>query len=225
MELQSQNTLIFSDNQVISSEKEKENGLMAHDLTSKYQIFEDLICEAGRDVYNYLERNGYTMNTNVILLSSIRHYIYESEELKQVKTVINLKLINNIRFILYCLKTMNRILPIGGTFIGGFIDSEKNKSKSNNQHSIIRNNELVLLDSFDSSAPLLNPIYKWVYKVFNNNNFKIQSKKKIRNILERNGFIITDMTEINGVNYFISKKVKSIRSDNFPNLLYFKRKN
>jgi len=223
MELQSQkNTLIFSSDLTVSPQKEKENGLVTPEQYLKNQVFEDLINEAGEELFNFLDSRGITVNTNIILLSSFRHYLYESEELKHVKTIVNLRPINNIRFVRYCLNALNRILPIGGTFIGCYIDSGINKNRKANSRSIVKNNDLLLLDSFENKGTIIKPFYNWFYKIINSNYLKFLSRNKVVTILEKGGFLITETVLINGITYFISKKIKSSRAENSA---YFKRIN
>jgi hypothetical protein len=210
MELQSlKNTLILTENADASLKKERSISYTGH--ATEFSIFDDLIEEAGKEVYNYLEKFEITQNTNLILLSSVRHYLYGPEELKQVKTVVNLKLMNHIKLIRYCLQAMNRVLPIGGNFVGCFFDSGKNKNKKLALNSSINKSDLLFVNSKYQDKSSGFPFITWIYKMIYRRKFNSLAKNKARSILEKNGFLVLDMSEINGITYFISKKINNLK--------------
>jgi hypothetical protein len=212
MELQSlKNTLILTENADASLKKERSISYTGH--STEFSILDDLIEEAGKEVYNYLEKFEITQNTNIILLSSVRHYLYGPEELKQVKTVVNLKLMNQIKLIKYCLSAMNRVLPVGGTFVGCFFDSGKKGNKKIALNSSINKSELLFVNSEDQNDSSGFPIITWIYKMLYRRKFNSLPKNKARSILEKNGFLVSDMTEINGITYFISKKISNLKPE------------
>jgi hypothetical protein len=212
MELQSiKNTLILTENADASLKKERSISYTGH--ATEFSIFDDLIEEAGKEVYNYLEKFEITQNTNLILLSSVRHYLYGPEELKQVKTVVNLKLMNHIKLIRYCLQAMNRVLPLGGNFVGCFFDGGKNKNKKNDFNSSMNKSELLFINSHDQNNSSGIPVITWIYKMLYRRKFKPLPKNKAVSILEKNGFLVLDMCEINGITYFISKKVNNLKPE------------
>ena len=45
----------------------------------------------------YLEKLGLSGDSNLLILSSMHHYYYDAEEMINVKTVINLKELNQIK--------------------------------------------------------------------------------------------------------------------------------
>jgi hypothetical protein len=101
-------------------------------------IFNDLIEEAGEDLFSYLTKYHLILNQNFIVLSSIRHYLYHSQELQNVHLIINLKIINSVKNVSYFLCTMKRILPMKGYLVGCFVDYS-------NQKKIIRKRKYSLL--------------------------------------------------------------------------------
>lgn len=114
------------------------------DKASRSSLYNDLLDEAGQDVVAYLESFDLIQHQNFILLSSIRHYLYGPEELKNVKTLINLKTISPTKQIKFCLKTMNRVVPKKGIFVGCFLEYKSYKNRLLRvRHSIFRHVFLV----------------------------------------------------------------------------------
>ena len=60
-------------------------------------VFDILIAEGAEDLYNYLKWLGLANDSNLIVLSSQHHYYYEEDDLINVRTVVNLKPLNQIR--------------------------------------------------------------------------------------------------------------------------------
>jgi hypothetical protein len=168
------------------------------DKASRSSLYIDLLDEAGLDVVNYLESFDLLKNQSFILLSSVRHYLYGPEELKNVKVLINLKLINPTKQINYCLKTMNRVLPKKGIFVGCFLSYESYRNKIIQQKPNVFGH-MVRIISFI-------PLITWLQYIMNPKRMHCLTIANMSKKLEKNGFKLIDVKEINGVSYFVSKK-------------------
>ena len=62
-------------------------------------VFENLLAEGGENFYHYINWLGLGKDPNLMVLSSIHHYYYDFNDLKGVKTLINLKKLNEINHI------------------------------------------------------------------------------------------------------------------------------
>jgi hypothetical protein len=146
----------------------------------------NMVAEAGENFLHYLKRMGLSKESDLIVLSSKHHYYYDENELKSVRTLINLKKLNLIKHLDAFLFTLIHVLPQNANFIGCFSDSKTVKANSFSYYrpSRLFNRFINLLDSSTDNS---------------------MNKDEVTEILERNGFKVVDMTEINGLTYFCSQ--------------------
>ena len=166
-----------------------------------------LIAEAGESFYNYVDWLGLLKDPDLIVLSSRRHYYYDAEELNNVKTVINMKELNQIKQIKNFLHSIYHILPQKSNFIGCFVDNTKingyvlrNSSSSHNKDKSIDDIE----NGIVSTVPFINRLYSMMDSRTN----AYLSRSSVTFMLEDFGFKVMDMTLIDGFTYFHSQKVR-----------------
>jgi len=160
-----------------------------HGISGFFPAIVNMIAEDGGSFFSYLKKLGLSRENNLVVLSSRHHYFYDEDELKNVRTLINLRKLNLIKYLDEFLFTLVQVLPPDTKFIGCFSDT--NPSENNR-------------------ASLLNPIRLLKQKV-NSLDFigeKSMNRNKVSAILESYGFKITNMTEMNGLTYFCSKNVR-----------------
>jgi hypothetical protein len=170
-------------------------------------VFEKLAVEGGEDFYNYIEWLGLTKDSDMLVLSSMHHYYYDAEELKNIKTVVNLKPLNSIKDIKSFFHTIYNILPHKVNFIGCFINSSNNYGNLlNSRLSYSRNSDGVdpVENGISSSIPLLNLMFSFMdFRTSRN-----MTKRSVRQLLEEYGLRVLDITEINGLTYFHSQQIR-----------------
>ncbi len=151
----------------------------------------DLMTEGSINFFNYLKSTGMSRETNLIILPSRNHFYYDSEDLKGVRILINLKKLNLIKHLDIFLKSLVRILPQGANFIGCFSDSNtlKRDGLSHYHPSRLYSRLINFLDS----------------KTDNNMN-----ENEVSELLERNGLETVNMKEMNGLTYFTCKVSHSL---------------
>jgi len=147
-----------------------------------------LLAKGGVNFFRYLKNLGLSGEPNLIILSSRNHYQYDKNDLKSVRTLISLKKLNLIKYLDTFLYALIRILPQNTNFIGCFSDS---KNQKGNTFSFYHPFKLIsrFINSLDTGT-----------------NYNMD-KNKVTEVLERNGFKIFDMTEMNGLTYFYSQKI------------------
>lgn len=149
----------------------------------------NMIAEGGDNFFRYLKNFGLNKEKNLMVLSSSHHYYYDETDLRNIKTLVNLKKLNMMKHLDIFLQTLFRILPQDANFVGCFSDSGAGRST----RSIIPNPS-GLFDRF------INFLDSKTYYQMN--------KVKVAEMLEAHGFEIIDMTELNGVTYFYSRNVQ-----------------
>jgi hypothetical protein len=170
-------------------------------------IYEIMHAEGGEGLYNYVNWLGLANDKNLIVLSSQRHYYYEEDELKNVRTVINLKQLNLIKNLSVFLQSTYNIMPPESNFIGCFSENKKfteyfiNDGSSNislNSHSE------ALKEGIVSTIPFINMIYSFIDSKTN----RYMTKKSVNLLFETHGFRILDMVEQNRLTFFHAQKVR-----------------
>jgi hypothetical protein len=168
-----------------------------------------LIAEGGENFYNYVDWLGLAKDPNLVVLSSRHHYYYVAEEMNNVLTVINLKELNFIKQIKSFLHSSIHILPQKANFIGCFIDNKKingyilrNGSSAN--HSKMGSEAIE--NGIVSPNPYLNMFFSFIDLKTN----KYMTRRRVTLLLEDQGFKVMDMTDLNGLTYFHSQKVRAI---------------
>jgi hypothetical protein len=181
----------------------------AVDLVKNKSVYDILAAEGCENFVNYLELMGVAGNTNLVVLSSLHHYYYDAEEMKNVQTIINQKELNQIRDLKSFLHSIFHTLPVKSSFIGCFIDNEKLSGFS------LRNNSKAYHTQRDSDAiengiasriPFLNMIYNMMDSKTN----KYMSRSFVTSLLLSHGFKVLDMTDLNGLTYFCAQKLQAL---------------
>ena len=146
--------------------------------------------EGGEDFSTYLRLTGLSGESNLMVLSSMHHYYYDYSDLKGIRTLINLKELNQVSHLESFLHTLYRILPCQANFIGCFTDKNNNGSKK----------------SFLKPARLFNGLVS----VFDSAVTRNLSKTSVTKLLEGHGFKVIDLTDINGRTFFRAQNIRRL---------------
>ena len=154
---------------------------------------------------NYLEKLHLANDQDALVLSSSSHYYYESQELKRVKTLVNLKQLNHISQLKEFLNSIYCILPAESYLIGCFSDN-KNQfrflSDSYKPQNINSGQFDMVENGISSRVPFLNMIYSFIDTRTN----RYMTKNTVTLHLEEAELKVLDMTEINGLTFFCAQK-------------------
>ncbi len=172
-------------------------------------VFDILIAEGAEDLYNYLKWLGLANDSNLIVLSSQHHYYYEEDDMRNVRTVVNLKPLNQIKNIGAVLKSTYNLMPPESNFIGCFAENKKLMEYfiDDGSYSVGQNtNSEVLEQGIVSTIPFLNMIYSFID--FKTNRY--MTKRGVNLLFKTHGFRILDMVEQNHLTYFHAQKLRII---------------
>ncbi|MBW6500015.1 MAG: hypothetical protein K0B05_01370 [Bacteroidales bacterium] len=148
-------------------------------------VLENVRAEAGEDFYQYLHWLKLAREPNLLTLSSSHHFYYDSSDLKRVKTLINLKKLNNIKHLESFLSVVNRLLPRTAYFVGCFKNNEQNGDRL----------------PYYSSAKFLNKLIN----IIDSRTDRSLTVMDVTNRLAEHNLTVIDITEINGITYFCSQ--------------------
>jgi len=179
-------------NTVITGNKTNGTKARAENRSERVTGFSDsittLISEGGVNFFRYLKKRGISGETDLIVLSSKKHYFYDENDLNRVRVLVNLRKLNVIKHLDMFLNTLVRILPPDTSFIGYFSD--------NNAH--VQN----------SLASIFSRLYVRFINMLDGKTDRVMNTNDVRGLLERNGFEVMNMTTISGHTYFHSHCVQ-----------------
>jgi hypothetical protein len=165
-----------------------------------------LLSEGGDEFYRYVSSTGLKMNSSLIVLPSLHHYYYDTEELKKVKSIVVLKKLNRIVEIESFLQSHLDSLPVKCNLIGCFINNNKIERYSLRAYTTrtdkIRNSDRVEL-GIVSRFPFLNMVYSLMDLKTNS----YMSDTSVTQMLSDHEFEIMNMTESNGLTFFHARKL------------------
>lgn len=161
-----------------------------------YKILSDEDCG---DFYTYIDWLDLSKKGNIIVLPVSNHYFYHPDDFASTETLINLKCLNQISDLESFLGKIHRSLPDDCFFTGCFLNTARENNVNNNNSRIKK---------FNLKIPLSR--YKVFFEKFilmmNLRKVLRFQKERVRSILNEIGFMVLDMTELNGKTYFCAKK-------------------
>lgn len=182
------------------------NSAKSAEMVISNEAVDKLITEGGEGFYNYVNSLGLSKDSNLIVLSSRHHYYYDSEEVDNAKTIVNLKELNQVKEIRSLLYSHLHFLPKKCNFIGRFVNNRNverytlrnivsSKEKIRNSNDV----ELGIVSRF--------PFINMLYSLMDSKTNTYLSEKSVALMLGVHGFKVIDMKEVNGVTFFHSRKV------------------
>jgi len=167
-----------------------------------------LFAEGGVNFYNYIRRLGLESDPDIVVISSLRHFYYDAEEMKNVKTVINLKELNQIKQIKSFLHSIFHVIPQKSNFIGCFVDNKKINGY------VLRNNSASAMvkidfDPIESGIVSAVPFINRLYSIMDSRTNTYISRSSFTFLLEDYGFKVLDMTEQDELVYFQAQKARA----------------
>jgi hypothetical protein len=141
-----------------------------------------LTAEGGKNFFRYLKSFNLSQEPDIMILPPNQHYYYDETDLKNVRTLINLKKLNLIKDLDTFLNNLISLLPSDANFIGCFSDSKSHKKNR-----------------------LLSGLSSRFINFIDLKTDHIIGKNDISNLLEKYGFKLVDMTEMNGLTFFYTQ--------------------
>lgn len=170
---------------VVKTSKEKGPG-----KANRTSLLNKILVEGGGNLFDYIKNQGIAADDEIMVLSSNHHYYYDENDLKNIRTLVNLKKLNMVEHLDMFLDTLYRILPPDANFIGCFTDSKVLK----------RNNGFTLYHSTRILNQLINALDSKTNHYMNRN--------QVLNLFAANGFKVVDMTVKDGLTYFHAKSIR-----------------
>jgi hypothetical protein len=170
-------------------------------------LFDELSDDVREDLLSYLDRMGLINEAGMLVIPSTRHYFYDAEDMKGIKTVVNLKQLNHVREIRDFLKNIANLLPHQSNFVGCFVDNKIQNGFSDKYSNLprqISEKAEAYENGIESRIPFINRMYSFIDSRTN----RYLTKRAVTHLLEESGLQLVGMTEVNGLTYFWTQKIK-----------------
>jgi hypothetical protein len=170
-------------------------------------VLDKLVADGCENFFRYFELLGIANDPNIVILPSCHHYYYDTEDMKEVKIVVNMKYLNKIKDVKDFLHSIYHILSPQSFFVGIFIDRKYLNGFFSN--SALNQSQIgAKVDAVENGIESRIPFLNMIYSIMDLKTNRYLSKQAVTLLLGDAGFKVTDMTEINGITYFCTQKVK-----------------
>lgn len=169
-------------------------------------VFNELAPEIRDDFFYYLDRMGLINESGMLVIPSTHHFFYDAEDLKGVRTIVNLKQLNHVREIRDFLKKVADLLPRESNFVGCFVDNNSQNGYADKYSNLPRDRPEkaeVFENGIESRIPFINRMYSFID--FRTNRYL--TKRTVTRLFEECGLQVVSMTELNGLTYFCTEKI------------------
>jgi hypothetical protein len=175
----------------------KDSGLM--------HLFNEMDLEVRQYLIDYLDRMGLITESGVLVIPSTRHYFYDAEDMKGIKTIITLKPLNHVREMKDFLKQIIDLLPVNSDFIGCFVDNRTQTSLSEKDGDIQRH-ETDKAEAYENGIESRIPFINRMYSFIDSKTNRYLTKRSVTTLLKDVGLELVSMSEIKGMTYFHTRK-------------------
>jgi hypothetical protein len=171
------------------------------------RLFDELSDAAREDLMEYLDRMGLINEADLLVIPSTRHYFYDAEDMKGIKTVVNLRQLNHVREVREFLRNIVDLLPVKSNFVGCFVDNKVQNGFSDKYSNLpqkISDKAEAYENGIESRIPFINRMYSFI----DSRTDRYLTKRAVTHLLEECGLQIIGMTDLNGLTYFWTQKIK-----------------
>lgn len=174
-------------------------------FASLNHIFSELTAEVRQDLISYLDGMGLIDDASMLVIPSTRHFFYDSEDMKGVKTIVNLKPLNYMRELRGFLCRLSEMLPDDSAFVGCFTDNKAQNGFSDKYSNLpkkLSDKAEAYENGIESRIPFINRMYSFIDMKTN----RYLTVRTVYVLLEECNLQLITMTEKNGLTYFHAKR-------------------
>ncbi len=189
---------------------------IAEDSKAIANIRDAIINESGVNAYNFIKSNINIYNKNNIVLSTIYKFNIDSLSNNDINGIVNLQRINDIRYINKFFESINKKISVSGNFIGCVETKNLRKIRILKKYPPVLN---YIYYTFDYILKRVFPKFsltKKIYFLFTRGQNRVISLAETFGRLYSCGFDVVNYEKINGLLFFISRKIKNPVYDMHP---------
>jgi len=166
-------------------------------------VIRELDSEISGDFLKYIKWLNLPVYQNLVVLSSLHHYYYDEDDMKEVGILVNLKQLNQLNQIRHFLHSVYRLLPANSYFIGCFFD---NKSQNGFLAVSPKPYNSDRFNPVKHAVMSENRVINMMYNIIDFKTARYLTKRSVALQLEEAGLNVLDISELNGLTYFCSQK-------------------
>jgi lipopolysaccharide/colanic/teichoic acid biosynthesis glycosyltransferase len=179
----------------------------------KQNLINEIDSEVKKFINSHIELSA---SSTKVLITTTAFNVINLEEDHQFTSIVNLKRINDIRFVNKFQEAVNEKLPIGGIYIGLVETMEQRTDRLMNKYLPGISHVYTFLDfQFKRVLPKI-PFFKKLYFFVTNGRNRVISKAESLGRLVCCGFKIIEIRNIGNQMYFVGKKVQEPHYDLNP---------
>ncbi len=172
--------------------------------------------ECGEKAAVFVENHVNLGDPGTLVLSTNTRFNILRQPENQYHTMINLRRVNDIQYLNKFFESVNHKLPQGGTFIGCAETSEQRKKRVLKKYPPVLNWIMYTVDYiFKRVFPKFYPTRK-IYFFMTRGNNRVLSRAEILGRLFSCGFEVTEDTHVNGMFFFVTRRVREPAFDESP---------
>ncbi|MCA1756309.1 MAG: hypothetical protein LC649_02495 [Bacteroidales bacterium] len=168
-------------------------------------LYERFRSEGSEDFFNFLEWIGLANYPDILILSSSHHYYYDAEDMENIKALVNLKKINEIKHVKAFLNNIYDIIPDRSYFLGCFRDIN-DRTVDQRSFRKIRKQQEVMAEAEENAIASSIPFVNMIYNILDQKTNRNMTRTYVRLLLKEAGFSMLDITDLNGLTYFCVQK-------------------
>ena len=194
-----------------------EHEIRVRDISlSEIQLKKDIIEECGKGSYKYISGKIDLLNPHNLVISTSTVFNIQYQPDHYLTGIVNLKRINDIRYINKFFEAVNRKLPPGGTFMGCVETKELRKKRILRKYLPPFNWIYYLMDFMVKRVfPKFN-ITKKIYFFLTRGQNRVISRPETLGRLYSCGFKVTEEDYVDKLLFFVAVKVKDPAYDLNP---------
>lgn len=164
--------------------------------------------EAGEKVYDYFSEHLNVDSSNVGLISTTTSFNIENLQAENLRAIINLKKVNDMRYINKFFEAVNKKLPDAGIFMGCVETSKQRYNRVSEKFPPFVGQIVIMIDFvLNRILPRLSWFQDFYFNLTGGHKRTI-SKAEVLGRLVSCGFEIIEYKEINKITYFVVMKTK-----------------
>ena len=216
--LNNSNTLTISDHIYVPFNKNELINILNQHIENN-KIFnnaqiENIISECGIKAFYFIRDHIDISNSKNIFVSTTSSFNLKIFSDRELNAIVNLKRINDVRYLNKFFETINELLPNNGIFIGCAETKNLRKKRILNKFPPVLNYIYYTLDFIVKRILPKLPITKKIYFGLTQGHNRVLTKSEILGRLYSCGFEIIKDQPINNLFYFAVRKTKAPFYDN-----------
>jgi len=157
------------------------------------------------DFLNYLERLGLVVEPGLLVIPYKHHFFYDMEDLKGVKTIVNLTQLNHVREVRDFVRKISELIHYQANFVGCFVDNKARKHLSD-KYDTLQGHRPEMTEAYENGIESRIPFINRMYSFIDSRTNRYMTRRTVTSLLNESGFQVISMTDWNGMTYFYSRK-------------------